>query len=126
MKISRFIVMAVFGLGLISQNSFSYVNVDQNNKIDHKRMKHHDKIACEKSAFPLFNKEENRPCKDAKPEKKHAVKHVRKHDMCGQGCHRSAFPLFNKEENRTCVCPDADKNMTPKMNNGMTKTVAKK
>jgi len=147
MKISRFITVAVFGLGLISQNSFSYNNVDQNNKIDHKRMKHHDKVTCERSVLPLFNEKENRTliCKDettvkharkheVNHERKHEVnherKHARKHNLCGKDCHTSILPLFNEKENRPCVCPNADENMTNKtnktMDNGMTKAVAKK
>lgn len=121
MKISRFIVMAVFGLGLISQNAFSYSTKDNTDMT----MKH-DKVTCEKSAFPLFNKEENRPCKDGvKHEKKHAKKHVKKHDMCGEGCHKSVLPLFNKEENRPCVC-DKDDTKTDKSMETSNKTMYKK
>ena len=149
MKISRFIVVAVFGLGLISQSSFSYDNVDYNNKMTHKTMthktmKHHDKIACEKSVLPLFNKEEDRPCKKGEQykkttDKKHVkAKYGKKHEAtCGQDCHRSILPLFNSEENRTCICPNADENMVnkndtmtyktdKKMNYGTTKTMSTK
>ena len=138
MKISRFIVVAVFGLGLISQSSFSYDNVDHNNKMTHKKMSHkkmkrHDKIACEKSVLPLFNKEEDRPCKKGEKYKKTTdKKHVKaksgkKHEAtCGQDCHKSILPLFNSEENRPCVCEKDDMRTDKKMDNGTAKTMSTK
>jgi hypothetical protein len=130
MKISRFVAMTVFGLGLISQVAFSYAP----KATDAKKM---PKKECHRSAFPLFNEKENRTliCENkdeqTKTIDKKNVKSKPSHKAtCGVGCHKSVLPLFNKEENRTCVCPDADKNMTDKttktMNNGLTKAVAKK
>jgi hypothetical protein len=120
MKISRFTV-AVFGLGLISQVAFSYAPKAADKKGT-------PKITCEKSVLPLFNKEENRPCKDAKPVVKHEKKSKKTNHKatCGVGCHKSILPLFNEKENRPCKCPETEKNMTPKMVNGTTKAIAKK
>lgn len=57
MKISRFMMMTVFGLGLISQMSFAV------NSTPRKTATSECGVGCHRSIFPLFNKRENRPCK---------------------------------------------------------------